>query len=304
MKKFDALVLSGGGTKGLGQLGVLHYYYEKGLFDPKYIIDYAGTSVGSIINLLLISGYAPIEILAEIYEIENFFGADTENSIWKLIKNTGLLPIDPIIKIVENLVKSKFGFIPTLQQLKILTNKRMLAPAINITRKKLIYFTPETHPDILVTEVCKLSSKLPLIFQQVQYKNEFYEDGGLADNFPIRIIEKERNILGVIVTGSDFANATSLPFINYIYRLIMFPIDTNTFLRCPENSDNFKKIYINFTGDASLVISISLTTSKKMEMFMSGYKEAEREEKKEKLIINNWHWNINDGWDVSICEWE
>jgi len=32
MKKFDVLVLSGGGTKGLGQLGVLHYYYEKKVF--------------------------------------------------------------------------------------------------------------------------------------------------------------------------------------------------------------------------------------------------------------------------------
>lgn len=301
MKKFDALVLSGGGTKAIGQLGVLHYYCENGIFDPKLVMDYAGTSAGSIINLLLISGYAPIEILAEIYEVENFFDG-AENSIWSLIEKTGLLPIDPIIRIVEKFVVKKFGFIPTLGKLKELTGKRMIAPAINITRKKLVYFTPETHPDILVTEVCKLSSKLPLIFQQVQYKGDCYEDGGLADNFPVRSISKERNVLGIIVTGSDFTGATNLPFINYIYRLIMFPIDTNTFLRCPSSTDKLKVIFMNFEDVP--VISMSLCRRKKMAMFMAGYREAEREEKKERLFIKDWHWDINDGWDVNIGDWE
>lgn len=301
MKKFDAVVLSGGGTKAIGQLGALHYYYENGLFDPSIVVDYAGTSAGSIINLLLISGYAPIEILSEIYEIRNFFSG-AENSIWSLIEKTGLLPIDPIIKKVENFVIKKFGFIPTLGKMKELTGKRLIAPAINITRKKLVYFTPETHPDILVTEVCKLSSKLPLIFQRVQYKDEYYEDGGLADNFPVRMIGRDRNILGIVVTGGDIASSISLPFINYIYCLIMLPINTNTFLRCPDANENLKIIFMNF--EDTPVISMTLDSDKKMEMFMAGYKEAEREETKEKLFIRDWHWNVNDGWDIGFGDWE
>jgi len=300
IKYIDAIVLSGGGTKGIGQLGVLHYYYEKNILDLDKVIDFAGTSVGSIICLLLICGYTPIEIFSEICDIENFF-ENADNSIWKLIEKLGLLPIEPIINIVETFVIRKFGYIPTLSKLKELTGKRLIAPAINITKKKVVYFTPETHPDILVTEVCKLSSKLPLIFQQVQYLDDFYEDGGLADNFPIRAIDNDRNVLGVIVTGSNLAGA-NLPLVNYIYHLIMLPIDTNTFLRCPEDRKNLKIVKMKFEDIP--IISINLCRTKKMGMFMEGYKEAEREENKEKIYVKNWHWEVTDGWDVDISDWE
>ena len=49
--KFTRLVLSGGGSKGLAMLGALHYIHENNGLDS--INEYWGTSVGSIIILLL-----------------------------------------------------------------------------------------------------------------------------------------------------------------------------------------------------------------------------------------------------------
>lgn len=49
----DTIVLSGGGIKGIGQLGALHYCREKGYLDMLRVNTLAGTSIGSIICLLL-----------------------------------------------------------------------------------------------------------------------------------------------------------------------------------------------------------------------------------------------------------
>lgn len=311
--KFDIVCLSGGGTKAIGHLGVLHYYYEKGLLDLSRATDFPGTSAGSIINLLLIVGYAPIEILKEVYGINNFFAGEEpiNANIWDLISNYGFLSINSVMKIVEKLILVKLGYIPTLGELYKLTGKRLISPAVNISKKPspvLVYITPETHPDMKCIDVPKLSSKLPLIFQRVSYNGDYYEDGGLGDNFPIEAVDiKNKNVLGVIVTGSDMSGSINLPFISYLYRVIMFPINTNTHLRSRNLPSNVKIVSMNF--DDVPVIELSMDHERKMGMFVRGYKDAEREEKKEYLYVRGWDWDLKpvntepDGWDVDITDW-
>jgi len=70
---FKTVVLSGGGTKGLLILGALQYYYEKSYYNMDEVVTYCGTSIGSVISLLLICGYPPLDIFTEIYKTCNFF---------------------------------------------------------------------------------------------------------------------------------------------------------------------------------------------------------------------------------------
>lgn len=329
-RKFDVVCLSGGGTKAIGQLGVLNYYYENGQLDlgPNGAKDFPGTSAGSIINLLLIVGYIPIEIFKEVYNINNFFIGDpfgAENipttstassssisslsNIWELISNYGFLSIEIPMSIVEKMIIRKLGQIPTLWELYKMTGKRLISPAVNISKKPcpvLVYITPESHPHMRCIDVCKLSSKLPLIFQRVQYNGDYYEDGGLGDNFPIEAVDiRGKNVLGVTVVGSDMGDSY-LPFISYLYRVIMFPINTNTHLRSRNLGENVTLISLNF--DDVPVIELNIGHNRKMGMFMRGYKEAEREEKKEKLYIRDWDWDLSEkvvisGWDIDIKSW-
>src|SRR5690348_897778 len=60
-KQYTGLCLSSGGIRGLIQLGALHEFWNRGyLTNLQY---YAGSSVGSVISLLLAIGYEPIYIL-------------------------------------------------------------------------------------------------------------------------------------------------------------------------------------------------------------------------------------------------
>ena len=67
--KMKTLVLSGGGLKGIAILGLLQKLYKTGKLNnfDKFI----GTSVGSIISLLLSIGYTPLEIY-EMYNKINY----------------------------------------------------------------------------------------------------------------------------------------------------------------------------------------------------------------------------------------
>ena len=72
MDEYNTLVLSGGGIKGLLILGALQYLYETGKLQKKNIRKYIGTSIGAIINVLLIIGYEPKEIVAHIVKSRFF----------------------------------------------------------------------------------------------------------------------------------------------------------------------------------------------------------------------------------------
>jgi len=55
MPKVKNLVISGGGISGIGILGILKYCFDLNILND--IGTYVGTSVGSIIALLLIIDY-------------------------------------------------------------------------------------------------------------------------------------------------------------------------------------------------------------------------------------------------------
>ena len=57
----------------------------------------------------------------------------------------------------------------------------------------------------------KMSSALPILFQEIRYKGDYYRDGGLGDNFPTNGLKSNQNVLGIIVTGTDFSSTENAP---------------------------------------------------------------------------------------------
>ena len=67
-KKYENLVFSGGGMKGLAYCGAVEVLEKFGIL--KNIKRYAGSSAGSIMASLLAIGYTPTELTAEISKID------------------------------------------------------------------------------------------------------------------------------------------------------------------------------------------------------------------------------------------
>lgn len=284
-EKYNAVVISGGGIKGISSLGALHYEYEKGKYDPDHTKIYAGTSIGAVISLLLVCGYKPMEIFTELYKMENFFDVGSFYSIWDAFKHMGLMSISSFTNKIETLVKSKMGDIPTLLELKKRTGKTLVVTGANITKTKCEYYTHKTRPRLGCVDAVKMSSNLPLIFQRIKYDDCYIADGGMIDNFPLKYIDdKKMKILGIVTTGMEPALIDNQQM-GYFMRLIVMPINANTELRCQLAGANTKLIKMKINSN---MMAFALSSEEKMNMFVRGFSDAESIDNTIKIFVRGW----------------
>ena len=303
MPAFNVLILSGGGAKGYGQLGALHYFYENKLLDIKNITTFAGTSIGSVICLLLMCGYEPLEILSSTYDTNFLGGVNTKNpgmvaNFTAMFEKFGVMDIQPFADTIASMVMSKLHKIPTLRELYTITGKKLIIAVTNVTKIRVEYFSYITEPELSVIDAIKMSCNLPLIFQRINYKDCFYSDGGLADNFAIDIpIEttEPKHILGIITYSVPPNKDVSDTFLNYMYKLISIPMNAATFLKSKIVNGPSTIVSIKFEN----IPLFTLDKKDKHVFFQKGYREAKFTSSRKNLYIHGWD-DIRDGWDIDF----
>ena len=283
---YDAICLSGGGTKGILLLGALQYLFENKMYQYEKVKEYAGTSIGSALALLLSCGYTPMEIFSRIYMMESFFNVKDCGNIWTIIKEMGLISIQSFIDKLKDLIIEKFDFVPTLEELKTLTGKTLYVSSVNLTNmceQKLCHLT---HPDMSCLEAVKISCNLPIVFQRLKYKNSLFVDGGILNNYPWNYLSNEsKNVLGIILSGVDKSFSED-SFFGYFYRLMILPANQMTELRHQLAPPHVSTMKIKWGG--SSVISFSMKQEDKMKMFVKGYDQAEMWSLSKDLVVKGW----------------
>lgn len=283
MNEFEEIVLSGGGKKGIAELGVLHYYYEKKLFIPDKVKVYRGTSIGSIISLLLIYGYSPMQIFQEIYKSESFFKLSSIKNITQLFSKFGLTNLSSLLKKVVELLKCKNKMIPTLLELFNNTGKILIITASNMDKMTCEFFSHDTQPNMSIIDAIEISCNLPLIFQKIKYNNNYYIDGGILNHFPIDP-NSNKKTLGILIVGYDYESKDDT-LINYIYKLVIMPINMIVNLQLKNISENTTLIVLKLPGTS--LLDINTVGDQKMNLFLMGYSIAKLEDNKEELHIAN-----------------
>ena len=171
-----ALVLSGGGFRGIAHIGVLRALREFGI-QPACI---AGTSSGAIIGAFHAAGYGENEILDFIEGINIF-------SIYKYARNKpGFVDTEKFYsEFSKHLSPDQFS------SLKI----PLYITATNLLNGELEVF----HSGPLIKPILA-SAAFPGVFTPVQINKSYYIDGGTLNNFPVDLIKgKCDEIIGVYV---------------------------------------------------------------------------------------------------------
>jgi predicted acylesterase/phospholipase RssA len=299
MDIYEAITLSGGGAKGVIQLGVLYYYEEQRLLDFKKVKEYAGTSIGSAICTLLVCGYTPLELFSKICSIDDFISS-RKNSIfvtWENILKMGLFNIDDFCSLIEEFIIEKIGHIPSFLELYQKTGKKLSVSGSNITKMVEEKYSVDTTPNMSCLKAIKRSCCLPGVFGQIEEDGICYADGGLVNNFPWDYISPGLKTLGV-VTMNDDSQITKNKF-GYIAGCIILPINTLTLLRLSSIPSNVNAIVV--ISDLS-TLQLSLSLKEKMDMFSEGYQEAKRKDRCEYLYIPGWNDKFEDKESDKIIE--
>lgn len=181
--------LSSGGARGFYQLGALHAAECNGLLkNTKY---YAGTSIGSIIAMLLAVGWNSLELFTTLCTDTFLDNLDMTWNINRAVEKYGLLSLDSLRTYLKKLVIHKYGGLPTFKQLYEQTGKVFTCAAYRLKHADpCVYFNYKTHPDLNVVEACILSSNIPFLFESLQYNGDYYIDGGLFDHNPIKFLQQ------------------------------------------------------------------------------------------------------------------
>jgi NTE family protein len=189
-----ALVISGGGSRGILALGILKKIQQ---VYPKYLDNikiFSGTSIGSLITLLLCLNFSVDEIYTMIIDqiIPLMLSSLISSLSLKNIKEKfGLLDIHSIFSVIENAIYKKYETIPTLKEIHTIFDRIFMCCSYNLTKHKLVYLDYLSYPNLQCTEAIKMSCLIPMLFQKYTYSDCLYIDGGIQDNFPVEYIEKK-----------------------------------------------------------------------------------------------------------------
>lgn len=169
-KKKIGIVLSGGGAKGAGQLGMMLYLEERGL-QPEFI---SGISVGSL-NATFWAQEGNLHLLERLWrEIKGNSDIYQTNWLrpWKLIRSIhDNTPLWKKIKQYVDLDKLKQSPI----ELKI--------GAVQLQSGAYL-LVDKTHRDF--QKMLLASTAIPMVFPAVTYKGREYVDGGVRDSAPLK----------------------------------------------------------------------------------------------------------------------
>ncbi|MDR3114461.1 MAG: patatin-like phospholipase family protein [Treponema sp.] len=200
-----ALVLSGGGAKGLAHVGVLKALSDRGFPEPSLVV---GTSMGAIVGGLYACGISPADITR--YVLEEFdITAYLDSFVFKLngpvgkVFQTGQIlgnfatrrGVDSgqgLLKLFEELTQGK-----TFTETKI----PFRCNAVDLISGKELVFSSGS-----VARAIRASMSFPAFFEPLVEEKEgsasqCLVDGGLADNMPVYIARNAgfRRVLAVDV---------------------------------------------------------------------------------------------------------
>ncbi len=199
-KRKIALVLSGGGARGIAHVGLLKALNDNGIY-PKEI---SGTSMGAIIGLLYAAGLSPIEIINKIEELKFY---DLISSFGKIRKRS--------LDILYPIIKKAIG-VTRFDQLEIPLH--IAVSNVNYGRAEMISKGDCIHAALA-------SASIPFVFRAYSNGSMDFVDGGLLNNFPIDpFLGSDYSIIGCDVNYLGFVKDTNrmLPYIERTIRMALF----------------------------------------------------------------------------------
>jgi predicted acylesterase/phospholipase RssA len=217
-------VFSGGGVKGLSFIGVVQEMEKHGMIDG--IMNFIGTSAGSIMCLMLVCGYSSTEMIEFVRTLssKDILCIDLE-SIMEFPKTYGL---DNDMSLKETLKKIllKKGYHHDITFLELVKSigKNLIVTASNLQKKKIEYFSVDTHPNVSILYAIMASCCIPILYRPVQINKFMYVDGGMYKNFPIDYFRDDHETIGFTIKTAETTVTSN--FFSYIWGIIDSVLDS------------------------------------------------------------------------------
>lgn len=188
-RKNVALVLSTGGARGIGHIGVIEELVNQGY----NISSISGCSIGALIGAAYSTGTLDKckRFLLQLNKIKTLRLADFN------LSSKGILKGNKIMKIVKNIIPDI-----NIEDLPI----PLSIIAMDISNHKEVIFESGSLHDAI-----RASISLPIIFQPFEKDGKKYVDGGIINPLPLNRVQRTMDdlLIAVIAGASDTSETES-----------------------------------------------------------------------------------------------
>lgn len=215
MKTEVALVLSGGGARGLAHIGVIEELERQGFT----ITSISGTSMGAIVGGMYAAG--------KLHEFKTWMSKLDKLKVFQLfdftLDRTGLMKGEKVF----NELKKTIPDIP-IEKLNI----PFQAVAVDIIKQEEVVFSKGS-----LYQAMRASSSIPAIFTPVQKEEQLLVDGGVLNNIPYKHIQrKEGDLLIIVNVNANKPYRTPQPKTEkevplYRKKILQFRKELNTYIK-------------------------------------------------------------------------
>lgn len=256
------IVLSSGAYKGFYTIGVIKHLLDQSFFNLNNIENIYGSSVGSIIGVLLCLKLDWNDIIE--YTINKPWEKDINFSTQKLLDtflNKGYFNRNFFTNIFAGLLhNAKLPKTLTFKELYDYSNINLNVYTVNISNYELEVLNHQKTPDLQVIQGVHMSCAIPFIFQPVFYNNCIYGDGGLINPFPINkcILEdncKKEETLSIRIIDKEITPIKETSSILYYGFFLLFTLVVK----------NYNKDYVKTENEVIIpAIPINLEDAKEI----------------------------------------
>lgn len=207
---YNALIMKGGGIKGVAYVGVLEELLEFYTFNW-----YAGTSAGAITAILLGAGYT-VEDLKDILGTKNFKDfkdAHILKALLNLLTSSGLYKAETFNVWLEELLAKKLNTSFSVEMRDLTSRTTVFA-----SRKDKSVQVFDSHKldsqKSIAAFAARCSMSIPYVFTPQKIDGRNVLDGGMKNNFPVDLILKEEdaNFVGLYLGNITYKHEKNSVF--------------------------------------------------------------------------------------------
>jgi predicted patatin/cPLA2 family phospholipase len=257
--EIDTLCMSGGGLKGFSFVGALDYLNNIKFVDMEKINNFVGTSVGSMISLMLCIGYTPLEI-GDFFIDFDFKKMDLDISVENVFTKYGISNGERAEFILKFLIKNKLE-IDDINFINLynITKKKLIIVGTNFSKCCEEVFSHIQTPEMSVITAVRISCSIPVFLTPVLYNGSYYVDGGITNNFPIKYCNKNTTL------GFYIKNINIIEQINSIETIVLgcLGIITDT-ITCKDSYCHENIIQIDNYANETIKFDLSIENKLKI----------------------------------------
>ena len=172
---------------------------------------------------------------------------------------------------IEKITLEKIGYLLTLKDVYDKYGKELVCCTYNQTLRKKEYMSYKTDPNLPCLIALRMSSNLPFIFDRFKYMNNYYIDGGIVDNLPLDLVNKDEKTLAIYLKNKKKKKDGEFKILEYIYDIICIPIEESNSNKIKSITSNCKILKLEIENMD--IFRFNITSKDQLDLFSFGYQE-------------------------------